>query len=185
VELPVSAFTRRKDARGEFTLLQSSCKRCRQDRLNEWRSTNPEAMRAATKRQSKHRLATSIAWDRAHPDRRKEISRSWRQRNRQYYADREAARRTKKRGFEPYSQRDVFERDEGLCWICKSPIDRSLSGWDEEGFTLDHMAPLSKGGTDTIDNVRAAHRRCNTKRGNRIGEGVLVVKRRHLTMSAA
>jgi 5-methylcytosine-specific restriction endonuclease McrA len=34
--------------------------------------------------------------------------------------------------------------------------------------TLDHIIPLSKGGTHTWDNVRPAHRRCNELKGDRL-----------------
>jgi 5-methylcytosine-specific restriction endonuclease McrA len=33
------------------------------------------------------------------------------------------------------------------------------------GFTVDHVIPVSKGGSDTFDNVRAAHNSCNRRRG--------------------
>jgi 5-methylcytosine-specific restriction endonuclease McrA len=77
---------------------------------------------------------------------------------------------------EPYSRRFIFERDEGICGICKEPINWYLPPYHREGFTIDHLTPVSIGGTDTICNVRAAHRWCNSKRG--AGRGVVVVKRR-------
>lgn len=77
---------------------------------------------------------------------------------------------------EPYSRRLVYERDEGMCGICNRTIDWTLPPLHQEGFTIDHLTPVSKGGTDTLDNVRSAHRRCNSKRG--AAQGVVVIKRR-------
>jgi 5-methylcytosine-specific restriction endonuclease McrA len=35
------------------------------------------------------------------------------------------------------------------------------------GFTFDHVIPVSKGGTNDLQNIRPAHRSCNSARGNR------------------
>ena len=52
--------------------------------------------------------------------------------------------------------RKVIERDSGICWICGEP------GAD----TADHLQPRSLGGPSSPWNLRAAHRRCNSRRGN-------------------
>lgn len=49
----------------------------------------------------------------------------------------------------------VIARDKGICHLC------GLPGAD----TADHLIPWSRGGTDDVHNLRAAHRTCNTKRG--------------------
>ncbi|MEU0359929.1 HNH endonuclease [Streptomyces cyaneofuscatus] len=56
----------------------------------------------------------------------------------------------------------------GPCWLCGHNIDTSLDAKHPMSFTLDHLVPLSRGG-DLLDpaNARAAHRRCNSARGNR------------------
>jgi 5-methylcytosine-specific restriction endonuclease McrA len=41
---------------------------------------------------------------------------------------------------------------------------------DAQGYTIDHVTPISLGGADTIDNVRSAHRVCNLRRGARVEE---------------
>jgi 5-methylcytosine-specific restriction endonuclease McrA len=51
----------------------------------------------------------------------------------------------------------VFDRDQGRCVVCGSA--------DELQF--DHIVPHSKGGADTIENLRVLCRACNGKRGNR------------------
>jgi 5-methylcytosine-specific restriction endonuclease McrA len=39
--------------------------------------------------------------------------------------------------------------------------------------TIDHIVPLSKGGTNLLVNLRLAHRACNNERGNRSEEETL------------
>jgi 5-methylcytosine-specific restriction endonuclease McrA len=48
----------------------------------------------------------------------------------------------------------------------------SLPRTSKQGLTLDHVIPLSKGGTDTMDNLRPAHWLCNIKKSNKLPEEV-------------
>ena len=52
------------------------------------------------------------------------------------------------------------------CWICGRKCDPSATGADRP--SIDHVIPLSNGGTDTYDNVRIAHLGCNVARSNRV-----------------
>jgi 5-methylcytosine-specific restriction endonuclease McrA len=54
----------------------------------------------------------------------------------------------------------IYLRDGGICQICKKLVKRSQA-------SMDHVLPLSQGGTHEPRNVRLAHRKCNTKRGYR------------------
>jgi len=73
----------------------------------------------------------------------------------------------------PYRTLCANQRALGLpCWLCGHEIDYSLTGYAAQrsawAFTLDHAQPLTRGG-DLLDpaNARSAHRRCNSRRGNR------------------
>jgi len=55
----------------------------------------------------------------------------------------------------------VFERDGWVCQLCFEPIDRDAPPRTSWSPTVDHIIPLVKGGTDTYDNVQAAHHWCN------------------------
>ena len=46
------------------------------------------------------------------------------------------------------------------CWLC----NRAIATGDV--LSIDHVRPLSKGGSSKIHNLRLAHERCNRKRGN-------------------
>ena len=55
------------------------------------------------------------------------------------------------------------------CHICKNDIDLNaprrvgLAGW-QRGLHVDHLMPISKGGSDTLDNVRPSHGICNLRK---------------------
>jgi 5-methylcytosine-specific restriction endonuclease McrA len=56
---------------------------------------------------------------------------------------------------------DIFERDNWMCGICGYWIDPQYRFPDHRAATVDHIVPLSCGGTHTFENCQAAHRRCN------------------------
>lgn len=62
---------------------------------------------------------------------------------------------------------DLRQRDGGRCNICGRRIDFNLSGRAKWGPTIDHLLPVSLGGTNDADNLALAHRVCNTSRNNR------------------
>ncbi|MFD2840105.1 HNH endonuclease [Populibacterium corticicola] len=54
------------------------------------------------------------------------------------------------------------------CHLCQHPIDVRLLGQRHpDGPSVDHLIPRSKGGTNDMGNLRPAHQRCNSRRGNR------------------
>ena len=65
-----------------------------------------------------------------------------------------------------YSDQDVLNTYGTDCHICSEPIDFTAPrqcgkiGW-ERGYHVDHVIPLSKGGADSLENVRPAHGQCN------------------------
>lgn len=55
----------------------------------------------------------------------------------------------------------IYARDNGFCKLCGGNVDVA-------SMTIDHIIPLSKGGSHTEENLQLAHRGCNSKKGNRI-----------------
>ena len=43
------------------------------------------------------------------------------------------------------------------CWVCGEPVAPAAA-------TLEHIRPLSEGGTSHLDNLAISHDRCNHKR---------------------
>lgn len=69
--------------------------------------------------------------------------------------------------YEPIKNRDVFERDGWLCGICGERIDKRLKYPNPRSASLDHVVPMSRGGSHTYSNVQASHWICNTNKGAR------------------
>lgn len=64
---------------------------------------------------------------------------------------------------------EIFARDEYRCYLCG---EETSGEWPEPlSPSLDHVIPLSKGGTHTQDNVKCAHLRCNVAKGARMPKG--------------
>ena len=167
-EKPTSAYGSRKSSSGNICL-RSWCKACEVTDQSVRAKANPTKKAAENKQYRERHLDRMRAKDRAYNRLHRDPVKK---------AEAVQRRRAKKRGAAaiPYSRRAIYERDEGLCGICHQHIDWNLSGKDPEGFSIDHLTPASLGGTDTIDNVRSAHMRCNARRG--AANGVIVVKRR-------
>ena len=64
--------------------------------------------------------------------------------------------------------RRVIARMKPPCGICGEPIDYSLHYLDPMAYTVDHIIPLAKGGSDELDNKQAAHRDCNRGKSDRL-----------------
>jgi hypothetical protein len=62
----------------------------------------------------------------------------------------------------------IYERDAWTCQICSEPVDRTQRPGTRWAASLDHIIPVSLGGPDELDNLRLAHHRCNSVRGNRM-----------------
>lgn len=65
----------------------------------------------------------------------------------------------------PYSRKNILLRDDFRCQYCGERFTA-----DE--LTLDHIKPISRGGTDSWNNVVAACKRCNHKKGNHLPEDI-------------
>lgn len=68
----------------------------------------------------------------------------------------------------PRLKRFIFARDAYRCWICLQPTDRATAWPDPRMPTLDHVVPVSAGGSDEPHNLRCACLRCNMQRNRRL-----------------
>ena len=82
--------------------------------------------------------------------------------------DTDAKKSQKRRGCgEPVALSTVIAARGERCHICRRKVNLALSGRHPMGPTIDHILPVSMGGTNDLANLNLAHRRCNISRGNR------------------
>lgn len=67
--------------------------------------------------------------------------------------------------------RKAIMRGHPPCGICGDAIDYTLPYMDPGEFVVDHKVPLSRGGSDTLANKQAAHRRCNRAKSDHVDGG--------------
>lgn len=58
----------------------------------------------------------------------------------------------------------IYERDGWRCQICHHKVVRGTDPRSPMGPSLDHIVPLSRGGSHTEENVQLAHLRCNMRK---------------------
>lgn len=71
------------------------------------------------------------------------------------------------------SLKELIKRDGGICQICGKPVNENdvIKGHIRKDYpTVDHIIPMSKGGTHTWDNVQLAHMKCNAGKCDKIME---------------
>lgn len=68
---------------------------------------------------------------------------------------------------ERFTSQEIFARDGWRCQICHKKVDRRLKHPDPGSASLDHITPISLGGSHTRVNVQCAHFGCNVAKHNR------------------
>ena len=148
----------------------------------EWREKNKEATSAYKKEYNKKNKEAINAYRRSyHAENREALNareRKYRKDNPRIGSAIKNRRRARKlnNGVEVYTIQEVLETYGTDCHICHWPVDMSAPrrtgypGW-ETGLHIDHVIPISKGGEDTLANVRPSHAYCNiSKRDRLMGE---------------
>lgn len=66
----------------------------------------------------------------------------------------------------------IYERDRWVCQLCRRKVNPKLTVPHPQAATLDHVLPVSLGGTHDEWNLQLAHFGCNSKKRNKVhGEG--------------
>lgn len=153
-------------------------KQRRADNTRQWRALHPERTRAFREK-----------WNAANPEKHREIQRRynasiparksqqrWQQKNlekvRKYRRESECRRRAMKKGalvtLTPSQWAEILARHEGRCQYCGTT----------EHITMDHVQPLSRGGTHAADNIVPACVSCNSRKGTHTLEDWLAIAQR-------
>jgi 5-methylcytosine-specific restriction endonuclease McrA len=156
--------------------LHAKCKICYNQYQAKKQST-PEAKLKRSIRLSSQREHINTRQRKYYADNREKWNEYYKARDR---ANPEAAlarvhkRRARKlhNGAEPYTRQNMLDTYGSNCYLCGLPINLSVSGkvgssnW-ENGLHIEHVIPLSAGGTDKLENVRPSHGRCNLDKGTK------------------
>jgi len=80
----------------------------------------------------------------------------------------------KRKYMNPSLRMKIYKRDGGICQICgattrffHSQYDTPFRKHEHVAGSVDHIIPVSKGGTNDETNLRWACKSCNCSRGNR------------------
>lgn len=157
MEHPLSGFYRNRAAKDG---LNAKCKSCVKAHYEANRARNAEAHRK---------------WHAKNAERISRLKREYHQRMRDdpKYRARRRAHKVKRKKLlagaksAPYVRGEIFERDHWVCHLCQKLIQRELDVSDSMAATIDHVVPLSRGGDDTPENVKAAHGVCNFRKRDR------------------
>lgn len=68
---------------------------------------------------------------------------------------------------EAYSLSEIAERDGWRCQLCGRAVSKTAKWPDRRSASIDHIIPLSQGGSDLKANVQLAHFGCNSSKNNR------------------
>lgn len=170
--------------------LQAQCKPCHRASKAESRERNrvqnlarSRAYYTATR---EDRIAWQAQWKAANPDRVREYGRIYRERypeknleqRRRWIAanperealssrNRNSRRRARLRGTAvgPVDLDALWLSQGDDCTLCGTRIDRELKYPDPLSKSVDHIVPLSKGGTHEQSNLAWAHLVCNNRKG--------------------
>lgn len=76
--------------------------------------------------------------------------------------------------YEDITLAKLYEKDKGICYLCGKHLILNDAYNRPEAPTIEHVIPISKGGTNTWNNVKLACRHCNNLKGTKIliNEGV-------------
>jgi 5-methylcytosine-specific restriction endonuclease McrA len=142
--------------------LTSKCKSCHNEYVNKLRRDNPEINRVRNKKhRNKYRekiLEQDRLWKKNNPESRRR-------------SDRKRRALEKTNSHEPYTEQQVLDLYGNNCYLCDMPIDMNNSrqvgkpGW-RTGLHIEHLIPISQGGSDNISNVRPSHGWCNLSKGS-------------------
>lgn len=159
---------RTEDYKNSPSLMQRA-----REKAAEWFRNNKErAHRNRTEYYRQHRdeaIQDSAEWRKKNPDKYKAANREQWQRSKgnlekkESHAARTRNRRAKLRSVEGKHTaadiREIFERQNGCCFYCKEKL---------RSFEVDHYYPISKGGSNSKENLVVACKPCNGSKGNKL-----------------
>jgi 5-methylcytosine-specific restriction endonuclease McrA len=132
-----------------------------------WRTENPEKIYESTKK-----------WRQSNPEKIRKIRKEHQLLNRKQYNIYQQNRRSRIKGnggtFTLEELNSLFEEQEGFCFYCGELLYSSF----EATVHIEHKTPISRGGSNDIENIALSCARCNVNKGAKTVEEFLMVNKR-------
>jgi 5-methylcytosine-specific restriction endonuclease McrA len=148
--------------------LGSWCRSCHKRATQKSRDNDPNYLAKARARMQTVYAANPEAvkgrarqWREEHPDEVRQRDRRYRQENRPRARQQERDRRARERAAEGEHTTEEWTA------LCHAYDNRCLRCGDEGPLTVDHIVPLTRGGTHNLANLQPLCARCNVSKGNR------------------
>lgn len=151
------------------------CKNAHRSYLKEYTLNNKDVLLkkrkiSYQKNSEKNKIARKLYYL-DNSEKEKIYQRQYKKENPHLKRESERRRRAKRyqNGFELYKESQVIKLYGTKCYICleeinfMAPRQAGVGGW-EKALHIDHIVALSKGGPDTLENVRPSHAQCNLKK---------------------
>jgi len=175
LEKSVDEFPPRNDSPDGY---RNDCRLCRRKYQREWelthREQDKERLRVYYEEHTALAKRRATEWRLSHPERRRRNNRRWAHRN----PDKAAAsaaryRQDHPREYAVYAQKRRARKREaeggfsGSEWkeLCRAVGERCVACGERRRLTIDHIEPLSIGGTNSIENIQPLCGRCNSAKG--------------------
>lgn len=176
---PLAEFARRRRAiPGD---LQAQCKECRREQKRAWKARNPERDKEHWLRwrakQPEGTLPYQRRWYEQDPERNREQRRVWKEANRDKVNEAERLRYAANIEVARQRAREYQHRRRGMRGpVSVETMARTLELLDHactycgsiEKIEIDHIVPLSRGGTHEPENLAPACRACNRSKGAKL-----------------
>jgi hypothetical protein len=111
------------------------------------------------------RAKNLVEYNETHRESIRENKRDYRKRKPETHrkAGRKRLARKNRVRHESYTDEQIRDRDQGLCYFCKEWVDPSLIYPDLRSEVIHHIHPFAKHGPNIPKNVALAHSQCNNK----------------------
>ena len=152
----------------------SYCKSCKNKRNKEYHQNNKEKIKEYYQNNKEKILEQRKEYRENNKEYYKEYKKEYRKNNPHKARETDRKRRALKQKniHKPYTEDQVLKLYGTNCHICQEEINLSASrstgaaGWGR-ALHIDHVIPLSKGGPDSLDNVKPSHGLCNLQKNNK------------------